>query len=174
MRLSPVKARHREPAAPWSGLGLPSTCSSHDSLPQHTQGSNVTTNNLDFNQEIAHPFSAPLTGLLKRKTRKVRLCTGLTEQASLTACLCSSTPHHHIMGQTGFPPDAQGFREHPWQGPCPIAPNTQTIYEPRELKYLISLTRLAESCLASCSHLIHASSAKPSKATVQLAPQKTC
>lgn len=141
MRLSPVKARHREPAAPWSGPGLPSTRSSHDSLPQHTQGSSVTNNNLDFNQEIAHPFSAPLTGLLKRKTRKARLyrANRAEQPHSLSMFQYTSPPQ---MGQTGFPPDTQGSTEHPWQGPCPIAPNTQTIYEPRELKYLISLTKI--------------------------------
>lgn len=53
------------------------TCSSHGSLPKHAQGGNVTTNNLDFNQEIAHPLLCPTYRPAEEKdTRKPRLCTG--------------------------------------------------------------------------------------------------
>lgn len=83
------------------------TCSSHGSLPKHAPGSNVTTNNLDFNQEMAHPLLCPTYGPAEEKTQGNLDCTqGPTEQGRPHGLL-SRTPHHHKMGQAGFPPDTQ-------------------------------------------------------------------
>lgn len=111
MRLSPDKARPREPAAPWSGPGLPYLLIPW--LP--SQGSNVTTNNLDFNQEIAHPLLCPTYRPAEEKdTMKPRLCTGANRAGPAPQPVCLPVYPITTKWSGRIPSDTQSPTEKPW------------------------------------------------------------
>lgn len=142
MRLSP-QSKPDVGSMQLQGRGQVSPLPAHPMtpIPSTARVAALPPNNLDFNQEIAHPFSAPLTGVLKRKASKARLCTGANRAGP------APQPVHapgHLTTTKWVKPESLLTPKAPQNTlgkvPVPQPLKLRTIYEPRELKYSTSLT----------------------------------